>query len=437
MAACLMLLISNSVIPANCKNLEGFDETDEDEFVEEQIPVESEGWKQQQRQPGSAAGKFTPTSEENNELEEKEVKISSKKNVAGDQSGSSDPVNEKEAQTTYAGEEWDEDEFEGLPGSPPSADFPSSARNQAKPSAKQQQQQRQGSPAGGSAPTTGKSKPPPAAPVRRKLKSLKPQDLIVEGILVLFLAVFGINFFVGRQTNESLALAWAEQFASPGGILYKNFALLGTGMAIKNTTKDTATGGDEAEGSSSSEGQRVGGEDDGALLIKDGQNVFKLYASGRRFCESLLVLLQLRNRHDLITLLWETVMGNRDNLEAEVLMDEDAMPPLVFAIVRKQAVKGFLKDNDDCRDFASVIDTSALRSKWGASDLAVISESRELANELLSDVIVEQVSGGVAGRRLPFGFACNLMSCCRCSPHCTLSGLNWCEVATCSHMCIA
>ena len=41
-------------------------------------------------------------------------------------------------------------------------------------------------------------------------------------------------------------------------------------------------------------------EGDRALMTKEGQATFKFYASGRRFCHSLLATMQLRARQDLV-----------------------------------------------------------------------------------------------------------------------------------------
>lgn len=80
----------------------------------------------------------------------------------------------------------------------------------------------------------------------------------MEIVCISFLVMFGINFFTGKRENENIALAWATKFATKDSIFEKNFSLLG-----------------------------VGEGDDSPLLLKEGQNVFKFYASGRRYCQGM------------------------------------------------------------------------------------------------------------------------------------------------------
>jgi len=119
-------------------------------------------------------------------------------------------------------------------------------------------------------------------------------------------------------------------------------------------------------------------------MIKEGQNTFKFYASGRRFCESVLVTLELRARQDLLTLLWYTLYPRDDIMKIEVSMNEEAMAPFILAVTRRKQAKAFLKEHKDLKELCSVVDFSS-RRRWPADDLAVITDCREAANELLND----------------------------------------------------
>lgn len=79
------------------------------------------------------------------------------------------------------------------------------------------------------------------------------KSFTIEIVCVTFLIMFAINFFAGKRENENLALAWAAKFATKDSIFDKNFSLLG-----------------------------IGDKEDSPLLLKEGQTVFKFYASGRR-----------------------------------------------------------------------------------------------------------------------------------------------------------
>jgi hypothetical protein len=68
------------------------------------------------------------------------------------------------------------------------------------------------------------------------------------------------------------------------------------------------------------------------------------------------------------------------------------MEPLVFALVRKKKAKDALKDLKDLQQFATILNPPTTR-KWVSEDLAVISESRELATDLLTEALLDQVFG--------------------------------------------
>lgn len=138
--------------------------------------------------------------------------------------------------------------------------------------------------------------------------------------------MFGINYFTGKRENENLALAWAAKFGTKESIFEKNFSLLG-----------------------------VGEGEDSPLLLKEGQNVFKFYASGRRYCQGLLATMELKSRHDLISRIYNAVVPCKDEIRLEVYMNDEAMDQVVFAVARKKPAKAMLKELPDLQKFASLM----------------------------------------------------------------------------------
>jgi hypothetical protein len=242
---------------------------------------------------------------------------------------------------------WDEDEFEGLPvklGEKESPSSPSSPSSSAVQDEKIDSKQN-----------------------KRSSKSyvLKPpQNYYMEGACVVFLLIYGTVYWLGKKENERIALAWASQFVSKDSIFEKNFSLLGTGD----------------------------GPDD-PLLVKEGQNVFKFYASGRRYCEGLLATMEFQARHDLLSRAWYLVSPGKDELNIDVYMNDENMEPIVFAITRRKQGKEMLKECKDLQQFASMLSPPTGPRKWVAEELVVISESREIAVDLLTDGLLEQVFG--------------------------------------------
>ncbi|KAI6701733.1 hypothetical protein NL676_016057 [Syzygium grande] len=245
---------------------------------------------------------------------------------------------------------WDEDEFEGLPVVEQPADPIEVAQDGA-----------------------GPSDPTPDLKLASKDKPTW-RSYTVEIACVSFLVMFGINFFVGKRENENIALAWATKFATKDSIFEKNFSLLG-----------------------------VGEGDDSPLLLKEGQNVFKFYASGRRFCQGLLATMELKSRHDLISRMYNLIVPCRDEISFEVYMNDDAMDHVIFAVAKKKAAKGMQKEVRDLQRFAGLLSPPGGR-KWVADELAVISESKEVAGDLITEAVLDQVLGDKAFEKFGKGF---------------------------------
>ncbi|KFK28988.1 hypothetical protein AALP_AA7G074000 [Arabis alpina] len=237
---------------------------------------------------------------------------------------------------------WDEDEFEGLPEEDKTNDSPVISE------------------------TTDSLTPDPessASDVTDSTISKKKQSYTVEIVCVSILIAYAINYFTGKRENENLALAWASKFGLKDTIFEKNFSLLG-----------------------------VGEGEDSPLLLKEATNVFKFYASGRRYCHGLLATMELKSRHDLISRLFNAVVPCKDEISFEVYMNDEAMDHVVFAMARKKAAKTMLKELRDLQRFGGLMPLQAGR-KWVSEELAVICESKEVAGDMITDVVLDQVFG--------------------------------------------
>ncbi|PWA76655.1 hypothetical protein CTI12_AA198100 [Artemisia annua] len=252
-------------------------------------------------------------------------------------------------------EYWDEEEFEGFP-------------EPEKPKTELGQNGLDSDPVQNNEPElveTVKVKLSQPVPLTKRIKSY-----IIEIFCLLFLVLFSVKYFVGKKTNESLALAWATKFATRGTIFDKNFSLLGVG---------------DKEG------------EDAPLLLKEGQNVFKFYASGRRYCQGLVATMELKSRHDLIASMYNVFVPCKDEIRIEVYMNNDAMDHVVFALGKKRAAKVMDKEMRDLQRFGNVLASS---KKWVADELVVVSELKEVAADLLNESVVEQVFGEKAFEKL-------------------------------------
>ncbi|KAF1001620.1 uncharacterized protein At5g49945-like [Apium graveolens] len=259
----------------------------------------------------------------------------------------SDPAASKPLQTSF--EYWDEDEFEGLPEK---TQMPSDVSEITEDATEVEKEEMK-----------------PKESVKRGLSYYT-----IEIICVAFLIMFLINYFTGKKENENIALAWATTFATKNSIFEKNFSLLG-----------------------------VGEGDDSPLLLKEGQNVFKFYASGRRFCQGLLATIELKSRHDLISRLYNMVVPCKDEISFEVYMNDDAMDNVIFAMAKKKAAKTMQKEERDLQRFANLVSQPSNR-KWVVEELGVVSESKEVAGDLITEAVLEQVFGEKAFEKFGKGF---------------------------------
>lgn len=195
-----------------------------------------------------------------------------------------------------------------------------------------------------------------------------PRSYMIEIVSGLFLVSFVVNYFLGKKENEARVLAWAAKFATKGSIFEKNFSLLGVGD---------------------------GKDEDSPLLLKEGANVFKFYASGRRYCQGMVVTMELKSRHDLISRVFNLIVQRRDEIMFEVYMNEEAMDHVVLAVAKKKKVKAMVKDERDLGRFAGSV-TAPVGRKWVVEELGVVSESKEVAGDLITETVLEQVFGDKA-----------------------------------------
>ncbi|KAD5317965.1 hypothetical protein R6Q59_033284 [Mikania micrantha] len=249
--------------------------------------------------------------------------------------------------TTSSFDYWDEDEFEGFPTETPPPELTSELEPTTAPA------------------DSATDEPDETAIISGPVSLTKRiRSYTVEIACVSFLIMFAINYFTGKKENETLALAWAAKFATSDTIFDKNFSLLGVG-----------------EGDSS------------PLLLKEGQTVFRFYASGRRFCQQLVATMELKSRQDLIAKLYNMIVPCKDEITFEVQMNEDAMDHVVFALAKKKAAKTMQKEVRDLQRFANLMTSGPNGRKWVADELTVITESKEVAGDLITETVLDQVFG--------------------------------------------
>ncbi|KAI7840816.1 hypothetical protein COHA_005462 [Chlorella ohadii] len=183
---------------------------------------------------------------------------------------------------------------------------------------------------------------------------------LLEIVALSFLLAFLVNLVIGRRRNERLALAWTAELVAPDGVLDRNFALLGPG--------DTAAG---------------------EVLLKDSMHSFKLWASGRRFCQGMLATLQLVRRQDLLAYTVMALRGQKDVLELEVRMSEGALPPLVLALGQPSIVRNMAMDSDDIKTFCKKVEVTRDRIANWPDKLAVWAEHSSIFYDIMGPQLLD------------------------------------------------
>ncbi|XP_013781658.1 coiled-coil domain-containing protein 47-like [Limulus polyphemus] len=187
--------------------------------------------------------------------------------------------------------------------------------------------------------------------LRSNWESFYMEFLMIAGLLVYF-----INFVAGRNKNQKLAMAW---FNSHKHLLESNFALVGD------------------------DGKK---EIENPGLVKESENVYTLWCSGRVCVEGMLVELKLLKRQDLVSVISRFFRPASDQILVKVHMNTDAMDSFVFCVAKKKTALALGKEMTDlctyCPDKKSA-------EKYGlSSNFTIMSEVGEASNAMLDSKVV-------------------------------------------------
>ncbi|KAK6166011.1 hypothetical protein SNE40_022804 [Patella caerulea] len=180
----------------------------------------------------------------------------------------------------------------------------------------------------------------------------------VEMLMIAGLGVYFLNFLAGKTKNSKLAQAWLGAHKE---LLDSNFSIVGDDGTQKEATSGT--------------------------LMKESENVYALWCSGRAHVEGMLVELKLLKRQDLINVMLRMFKPASDQIVITVDMDKSSMDRFVFAVAQKKAALRLHKDMNDLSQFAEKknVDRYEIPSSY-----QILSEIGE-ANQTLLDKKVCQV----------------------------------------------
>ena len=143
----------------------------------------------------------------------------------------------------------------------------------------------------------------------------KQAKYVLETISAVLIVLYLVSMIWGMRINKGMAEAWTKTFTFKGSVLDKNFSSLGPNSE--------------------------------PVLMKESGNVFKFYATGRRYCQGLLAELTLLPRQDALSMIWNLLSPSEDLIRVEVFMTEDAMPPIVLAIATPKHARALQRESKD------------------------------------------------------------------------------------------
>nr|XP_023029352.1 coiled-coil domain-containing protein 47 [Leptinotarsa decemlineata] len=169
----------------------------------------------------------------------------------------------------------------------------------------------------------GKDENPPIEPkitiakvplnFRQNWDSYYLEILMMSGLIVYF-----INFATGKSKNVKIANTW---FNTHRQLLEDNFSLVGDDGSLDRN--------------------------ENVSLIKESENIFTLWCSGRTCCEGMLVELKLIKRQDLLAVLSGMMRPTMDQILITVKMNKEDMDSFVFCLASKKTSQQLVKEMAD------------------------------------------------------------------------------------------
>ena len=141
------------------------------------------------------------------------------------------------------------------------------------------------------------------------------ENFYVEIIMIIGIVVYFLNFFTGKAKNQKMA---NQLFNAHRNTLESQFSLVGD-----DGTKNI--------------------EEIQEPLIKESENIFRFWCSGRICCEGMLVELKLLKRQDLVGVISNIMKPNHDQIHIRVDMSPEDMDSFIFCIANKKSSLRFVK----------------------------------------------------------------------------------------------
>ncbi|KAL1497902.1 hypothetical protein ABEB36_008784 [Hypothenemus hampei] len=179
----------------------------------------------------------------------------------------------------------------------------------------------------------------------------------LEIVMSAGLVAYFLNFLMGKAKNFKIANSWYQVHKQ---LLEENFALVGDDGSKERR--------------------------DDVSLVKESENVYTLWCSGRTCCEGMLVELRLIKRHDLVGLIANIIKPLVDQVQITVRMNKEDMDCFIFAVASKKTANVMSKD---LQDISIYCPDKKAGDKFGIpANFLVMSEMGEVSSAMLDSKII-------------------------------------------------
>merc|ERR1719397_1435097 len=184
------------------------------------------------------------------------------------------------------------------------------------------------------------------------------ENFYVEIIMITGIVVYFINFFTGKSKNQKIA---NQVFNAHRNSLESQFSLVGN-----DGTKNL--------------------EEIQEPLIKESENLFRFWCSGRICCEGMLVELKLLKRQDIVGVISNIMKPSNDQIHIRVDMSPEDMDSFIFCIANK---KSSLRLSKEMNDLATYCPERRPADKFEIpGSYLIMSEVAEVASAMLDAKLV-------------------------------------------------
>ena len=176
--------------------------------------------------------------------------------------------------------------------------------------------------------------------------------------MVIALLGYLINFLVGRSKNARLAQIL---YRSQHDLLERNFTVVGDNGQTRT-----------AEASA---------DDQTTQMLKESENLYVLWCSGRAGVESLLVELRFIKRQCIFNTVAAMIKSINDTVVFTIDYSKDDMETFVFCLAKKRCAAKLHRDMNDLSQFCAERKNADRRGL--SSNYQLLSEFGEVSNVIL------------------------------------------------------